>query len=149
MTLVCPSSIRSYRLISPLLLTLLLTIADASLLRFESYVLAWVWANHPQHQSSFLECTRQDSPLRPSEPQSADMSCYALPNIAESALSIDRSLDLTAQLLKLGKMVWRKLPGQVREPSPTLEMPLERVRENVAAQLRDFDGYKARPISGA
>jgi hypothetical protein len=30
-----------------------------------------------------------------------------------------------------------------------LEMPLERVRENVAAQLRDFDGYKARPISGA
>jgi hypothetical protein len=31
----------------------------------------------------------------------------------------------------------------------SLEMPLERVRENVAAQLRDFDGYKARPISGA
>ena len=30
----------------------------------------------------------------------------------------------------------------------SLEMPLERVRENVAAQLRDFDGYKARPISG-
>lgn len=30
-----------------------------------------------------------------------------------------------------------------------LEMPLERVRENVAAQLRDFDGYNARPISGA
>ena len=29
-----------------------------------------------------------------------------------------------------------------------LEMPLERVRENVAAQLRDFDGYNARPISG-
>jgi hypothetical protein len=29
-----------------------------------------------------------------------------------------------------------------------LEMPPERVRENVAAQLRDFDGYKARPISG-
>jgi hypothetical protein len=29
------------------------------------------------------------------------------------------------------------------------EMPLERVRENVAAQLRDFDGYNARPISGA
>jgi hypothetical protein len=30
-----------------------------------------------------------------------------------------------------------------------LEMPRERVRENVAAQLRDFDGYNARPISGA
>ena len=29
-----------------------------------------------------------------------------------------------------------------------LEMPPERVRENVAAQLRDFDGYNARPISG-
>jgi hypothetical protein len=30
-----------------------------------------------------------------------------------------------------------------------LEMPRERVRENIAAQLRDFDGYNARPISGA
>ncbi|CAN5664002.1 hypothetical protein BH20ACT12_BH20ACT12_17860 [soil metagenome] len=30
-----------------------------------------------------------------------------------------------------------------------LEMPPERVRENVAAQLREFDGYNARPISGA
>ncbi len=30
-----------------------------------------------------------------------------------------------------------------------LEMSPERVRENVAAQLRDFDGYNARPISGA
>jgi len=30
-----------------------------------------------------------------------------------------------------------------------LEMPRERVRENVAAQLQDFDGYNARPISGA
>jgi len=30
-----------------------------------------------------------------------------------------------------------------------LEMPPERVKENVAAQLRDFDGYNARPISGA
>lgn len=30
-----------------------------------------------------------------------------------------------------------------------LEAPPERVRENVAAQLRDFDGYNARPISGA
>jgi len=30
-----------------------------------------------------------------------------------------------------------------------IEMPPERVRENVAAQLRDFDGYNARPISGA
>jgi predicted small metal-binding protein len=30
-----------------------------------------------------------------------------------------------------------------------LEMPRERVRKNVAAQLRDFDGYNARPISGA
>jgi endogenous inhibitor of DNA gyrase (YacG/DUF329 family) len=30
-----------------------------------------------------------------------------------------------------------------------IEMPLERVRENVAAQLRNFDGYNARPISGA
>ena len=30
-----------------------------------------------------------------------------------------------------------------------LEMPPARVRENVAAQLRDFDGYNARPISGA
>ena len=29
------------------------------------------------------------------------------------------------------------------------EMPPERVRENVAAQLRHFDGYNARPISGA
>ena len=31
----------------------------------------------------------------------------------------------------------------------SLEMPRERVRENVAAQLKDFDGYNARPISGA
>ena len=31
----------------------------------------------------------------------------------------------------------------------TLEIPRERVRENVVAQLRDFDGYNARPISGA
>ena len=30
-----------------------------------------------------------------------------------------------------------------------LEMPPERVRENVSAQLRNFDGYNARPISGA
>jgi hypothetical protein len=30
-----------------------------------------------------------------------------------------------------------------------LEMPPERVRENVVAQLRDFDGYNARPISRA
>jgi hypothetical protein len=30
-----------------------------------------------------------------------------------------------------------------------LEMPPERVRENVAAQLKAFDGYNARPISGA
>ena len=30
-----------------------------------------------------------------------------------------------------------------------LEMPRERVRENIAAQLQDFDGYNARPISGA
>ena len=30
-----------------------------------------------------------------------------------------------------------------------LDMPRERVRENVSAQLKGFDGYKARPISGA
>ena len=30
-----------------------------------------------------------------------------------------------------------------------LEMPPERIRQNVAAQLRDLDGYNARPISGA
>ena len=30
-----------------------------------------------------------------------------------------------------------------------LDIPRERVRENVVAQLRDFDGYNARPISGA
>ncbi len=30
-----------------------------------------------------------------------------------------------------------------------LEMPRERVRENVVAQLKDFDGYNAHPISGA
>jgi hypothetical protein len=30
-----------------------------------------------------------------------------------------------------------------------LEMPRERIRENVSAQLKDFDGYNARPISGA
>jgi len=30
-----------------------------------------------------------------------------------------------------------------------LEMPRERVRENVYAQLNHFDGYNARPISGA
>jgi hypothetical protein len=30
-----------------------------------------------------------------------------------------------------------------------LDMPRERVRENVVAQLRDFNGYNARPISGA
>ena len=30
-----------------------------------------------------------------------------------------------------------------------LDMPRERVHENVVAQLQDFDGYSARPISGA
>jgi predicted small metal-binding protein len=30
-----------------------------------------------------------------------------------------------------------------------LDMTRERVRENVVAQLRAFDGYNARPISGA
>ena len=30
-----------------------------------------------------------------------------------------------------------------------LKMPRERIRENVSAQLKDFDGYNARPISGA
>jgi hypothetical protein len=30
-----------------------------------------------------------------------------------------------------------------------LEMPPERIRENVAAQLQSFDGSNARPISGA
>ena len=30
-----------------------------------------------------------------------------------------------------------------------LEMPRARVRENVSAQLKDFDVYNARPISGA
>jgi hypothetical protein len=30
-----------------------------------------------------------------------------------------------------------------------LEMPPERVRENVVAQLKDFDSYNAHPISGA
>jgi hypothetical protein len=30
-----------------------------------------------------------------------------------------------------------------------LEMPRERVHQNVVAQLQDFDGYNARPISGA
>ena len=30
-----------------------------------------------------------------------------------------------------------------------LQMPRERLRENISAQLKDFDGYKARPISGA
>ena len=30
-----------------------------------------------------------------------------------------------------------------------LEVPPERVRENVADQLRNFHGYNARPISGA
>jgi hypothetical protein len=30
-----------------------------------------------------------------------------------------------------------------------LAMPRERVRENVSAQLKDFDDYNARPISGA
>ncbi len=30
-----------------------------------------------------------------------------------------------------------------------LKMPRERVRGNVSAQLNDFDGYNARPISGA
>jgi len=29
-----------------------------------------------------------------------------------------------------------------------LEVPPERVRENVVAQLKDFDGCNARPISG-
>ena len=29
------------------------------------------------------------------------------------------------------------------------EIPPERVRENVSAQLKVFDGYNARPISGA
>jgi hypothetical protein len=30
-----------------------------------------------------------------------------------------------------------------------LDMPRDRVRENVSAQLKDLDGYNARPISGA
>jgi hypothetical protein len=30
-----------------------------------------------------------------------------------------------------------------------LEMPPERIRENVAAQVQGFDGNNARPISGA
>jgi predicted small metal-binding protein len=30
-----------------------------------------------------------------------------------------------------------------------IEAPDERVRENVVAQLKNFDGYNARPISGA
>jgi len=30
-----------------------------------------------------------------------------------------------------------------------LEMPPGRASENVSAHLRDFDGYNARPISGA
>ena len=30
-----------------------------------------------------------------------------------------------------------------------LKMPRERVREYVSAQLKDFNGYNARPISGA
>jgi predicted small metal-binding protein len=30
-----------------------------------------------------------------------------------------------------------------------LEMPRERVREYVSARLKDFNGYNARPISGA
>ena len=30
-----------------------------------------------------------------------------------------------------------------------LEMPRERVRENVFAQLKDFDGYNTHPISRA
>jgi predicted small metal-binding protein len=30
-----------------------------------------------------------------------------------------------------------------------LEMQPERVSENIAAQLREFNGYNARPISGA
>jgi hypothetical protein len=30
-----------------------------------------------------------------------------------------------------------------------IEKPPERVRENVAAQPRDSDGYNVRPISGA
>ena len=30
-----------------------------------------------------------------------------------------------------------------------LEMPRERVRENVSAPLKAFDAYNARPISGA
>lgn len=38
--------------------------------------------------------------------------------------------------------------GHLREEHE-LEMPRERVRENVAAQLRGVDGYNARPISGA
>jgi predicted small metal-binding protein len=30
-----------------------------------------------------------------------------------------------------------------------IELPPERVRENVAAQLEGFDGYNARPMSGS
>jgi hypothetical protein len=44
----------------------------------------------------------------------------------------------------LGSLLWEHLYEE-----HALEMPPERVRENVAAQLRDFDGYNARPISGA
>ena len=30
-----------------------------------------------------------------------------------------------------------------------LKVPPERARENITAQLQNFDGYNARPISGA
>jgi hypothetical protein len=57
-------------------------------------------------------------------------------------------------------MIEHPVPAlQVNAPRPywrsllyekhALKMPPERVRENVAAQLQDFDGYNARPISGA
>jgi hypothetical protein len=42
-----------------------------------------------------------------------------------------------------------KVLGEHLYEEHALEMPPERIRENVAAQLRDFDGYNARPISGA
>ena len=65
MTLLLSSNICQYRSISPLLLTLRLTIADASFHGSGYLVVAWFLSNRHQRQLSFLAYVRQDSNLRP------------------------------------------------------------------------------------
>jgi hypothetical protein len=63
--LLCPPSIGQYRQLSPLLLTLLLTIADASFLGSGCVARAWLLLNHHQLQSGLLAYDRVEFVLAP------------------------------------------------------------------------------------